>query len=182
MTLSVSDFLDDWFESEQVKGALAYGGTIGAWAGPRSPGTAYVLLHHRMGEGASGARGGWGFVRGGMGALSNAIADSARAAGAEIRCDAEVAAITVVEGGRATGVTLARRTRSRARVVASSAHPRTTFLDLVGPGPPPRRPGARDGAVPDPERLGEAQPGAARSCRTSSRSPGRSRGRSIPSS
>jgi phytoene dehydrogenase-like protein len=60
MTLSVSDFLDDWFESDQVKGALAYGGIIGSWAGPMSPGTAYVLLHHRMGE-AAGSRGGWGF-------------------------------------------------------------------------------------------------------------------------
>jgi phytoene dehydrogenase-like protein len=132
MTLSVSDFLDDWFDSEPVKGALAYGGTIGAWAGPRSPGTAYVLLHHRMGEGASGARGGWGFVRGGMGALSNAVADSARAAGAVIWCDAEVARIDV-EGGRATGVTLTDGTTVRGGFVASSAHPRTTFLDLVGP-------------------------------------------------
>jgi phytoene dehydrogenase-like protein len=131
MTLSVSDFLDDWFESEQVKGALAYGGTIGAWAGPRSPGTAYVLLHHRMGEGASGIRGGWGFVRGGMGALSTAIAGSALAAGAEIRCGADVTEITVA-GGRAEGVALADGTTLRARVVASSAHPRITFLDLAG--------------------------------------------------
>ena len=88
-----------------------------------------VVIDNRAG--ASGARGGWGFVRGGMGALSNAIADSARAAGAEIRCDADVAEITVA-GGRATGVTLRDGTRIEGRVVASSAHPQTTFLGLVG--------------------------------------------------
>jgi phytoene dehydrogenase-like protein len=130
MTMSVGDFLDDWFEDESVKGALAYGGVIGAWAGPMSPGTAYVLLHHRMGE-TAGARGGWGFVRGGMGALSNAIADAARAAGADIRTEAEVARIDVREG-RAIGVTLTDGTSVRTRMVASGIHPRTTFLDLVG--------------------------------------------------
>src|SRR5438105_4121229 len=83
MTLSVSDFLDEWFDDDAVKGALCPGGVIGAWAGPKTPGTAYVLLHHRMGE-VSGLRGGWGFVRGGMGALSEAIASSARAFGAGV--------------------------------------------------------------------------------------------------
>jgi phytoene dehydrogenase-like protein len=129
MTLSVSDFLDDWFEDESVKGALAYGGIIGSWAGPMSPGTAYVLLHHRMGD-TAGARGGWGFVRGGMGALSNAIADSARSAGAEIRTGAGAVRIDVA-GGRVTGVTLVDGTSVRAPVVASSIHPKTTFLDLI---------------------------------------------------
>jgi phytoene dehydrogenase-like protein len=131
MTLSVSDFLDDWFDNEQVKGALAYGGIIGSWAGPRSPGTAYVLLHHRMGDGASGARGGWGFVRGGMGALSEAIAASAKAAGADIRAASTVERIEVTSG-RATGVTLADGTSIPAAVVACSIHPRTAFLELVG--------------------------------------------------
>src|SRR5205085_4283540 len=84
MTLSVSDFLDDRFTDDAVKGALCPGGVVGAWGGPKTPGTAYVLLHHRMGE-VSGLRGGWGFVRGGMGALCEAIAASAAHAGAEIR-------------------------------------------------------------------------------------------------
>ncbi len=130
MTMSVADFLDEYFEDLSVKGALAYGGVIGSWAGPSSPGTAYVLLHHRMG-GGEGASGGWGFVRGGMGALSEAIAGSARWAGAEIRTEAEVVRIES-RGGRATGVTLADGTTIRARAVASGLHPKTTFLDLVG--------------------------------------------------
>src|SRR5437588_3352087 len=130
MTLSVSDFLDQWFESDDVKGALCPGGVIGAWAGPRTPGTAYVLLHHRMGE-VSGLRGGWGFVKGGMGALPEAIAASARASGAEIRTDATVARVDV-EDGRASGVTLADGTELRARTVVSAIHPKTTFLDHVG--------------------------------------------------
>ncbi|MFN2544556.1 MAG: phytoene desaturase family protein [Actinomycetota bacterium] len=130
MTLSVSDFLDEWFEDDAVKGALCPGGVIGAWGGPKTPGTAYVLLHHRMGE-VSGLRGGWGFVRGGMGALSEAIAAAARAAGAEVRTNAEVRRVDVREG-RAIGVTLADGTELRARVVVSGIHPRTTFLDHVG--------------------------------------------------
>src|SRR5258708_3810011 len=80
-TQSASDFLDEWFESEEVKVTLATDGVIGANGGPRSPGTAYILLHHCMG-GVGGHRGLWGFVRGGMGAISNAIADSARSRGA----------------------------------------------------------------------------------------------------
>jgi phytoene dehydrogenase-like protein len=130
MTLSVSDFLDEWFTSDDVKGALCPGGVIGAWAGPRTPGTAYVLLHHRMGE-VSGQRGGWAFVQGGMGALSEAIAASARSSGAEVRTDAEVIRIDV-QGGRATGVTLGDGTELRAKTVVSGIHPWTTFLELTG--------------------------------------------------
>ena len=130
MTMSVADFLDEWFEDPSVKGALVYGGVIGSWAGPLSPGTAYVLLHHRMGE-TAGSRGGWGFVRGGMGALSNAIADAGRAAGADILVDAEVLRVDV-RGGRAVGVTLADGTSLAARTVISGVHPKTTFLDLIG--------------------------------------------------
>jgi phytoene dehydrogenase-like protein len=100
-TQSVADFLDRWFESEELKVTLATDGVIGTNGGPRSPGTAYVLLHHVMGK-VDGARGLWGFVRGGMGAVSEAIASAARAAGAEIRTGAEVERIRV-EGGRATG-------------------------------------------------------------------------------
>ena len=130
MTLSVADFLDEWFEDPAVKGALCPGGVIGAWAGPHSPGTAYVLLHHRMGE-AAGQRGGWAFVRGGMGGLSEALAAAGRASGVEIRTGAPVVRI-LVEGGQAAGVLLADGTELRASRVVSGAHPTTTFLDLVG--------------------------------------------------
>jgi phytoene dehydrogenase-like protein len=130
MTMSCADFLDRFFMDERVKGALAPGGVIGMWGGPMSPGSAYVLLHHRMGE-IDGVTGGWGFVRGGMGGVSEAIAASARAVGTEIRTNAEVAAIDV-KGGRATGVTLADGTRIEARTVVSGAHPRTTLLSLLG--------------------------------------------------
>jgi phytoene dehydrogenase-like protein len=130
MTMSCADFLEQFFVDERVKGALAPGGVIGMWGGPMSPGSAYVLLHHRMGD-VDGVTGGWGFVRGGMGGVSEAIAKSARAAGAEIRTGAEVASIDV-SGGRATGVTLADGTQLGARLVISGAHPATTLLSLVG--------------------------------------------------
>ena len=130
MTMSVSDFLDDYFEHPGVKGALAPGGVIGAWGGPMTPGSAYVLLHHRMGA-AAGSHGAWAFVRGGMGALSEAIAGAARAAGAEVRTDADVTGIEL-RGDRAAAVTLADGTTIHARAVVSGIHPTTTFLDLVG--------------------------------------------------
>src|SRR4029079_8302836 len=103
-TQSASDFLDSWFESEQIKVTLATDGVIGANGGPKSPGTAYILLHHCMG-GLSGHRGLWGFVRGGMGAVSEAIASAARAKGVEIRTGAGVAKV-LVRGGSAQGVVL----------------------------------------------------------------------------
>jgi phytoene dehydrogenase-like protein len=130
MTMSCADFLEQFFVDERVKGALAPGGVIGMWGGPMSPGSAYVLLHHRMGE-VDGVTGGWGFVRGGMGGVSEAIAKSARAAGAQIRTGAEVMSIDVSDG-RTTGVTLADGTKLGARLVISGAHPRTTLLSLVG--------------------------------------------------
>ncbi|MBA3430009.1 MAG: NAD(P)/FAD-dependent oxidoreductase [Actinobacteria bacterium] len=132
MTMSAYDFLSQYFVDERVKGALCAGSVIGAWGGPMTPGSAYVLLHHRMGE-TDGVTGAWGFVRGGMGALSEAIASAARAAGAEIRTEAEVSSIDVVEG-HVTGVTLKDGTELRADVVLSGAHPETTFLSLVGRG------------------------------------------------
>src|SRR5437588_1805567 len=103
-TQSAADFLDEWFESEQLKVTLATDGVIGANGGPRSPGTAYILLHHCMG-GVNGHRGLWGFVRGGMGSVSNAIADSARSRGVQIRTSATVERINV-KNSRATGVIL----------------------------------------------------------------------------
>src|SRR3954453_1750802 len=96
-TQSAAEYLDEWFESDEVKVTLATDGVIGANGGPRSPGTAYILLHHCMG-GVNGHRGLWGFVRGGMGTISNAIAESARSLGAVIRTNAPVAKILVREG------------------------------------------------------------------------------------
>ncbi|HYK60482.1 MAG TPA: NAD(P)/FAD-dependent oxidoreductase [Bryobacteraceae bacterium] len=130
-TQSVAEFLDEWFESDQLKVTLATDGVIGANGGPRSPGTAYILLHHCMG-GVGGQRGLWGFVRGGMGAISNAIADSARSRGAEIRTNATVSQI-LVRRGRAEGVVLATGEEIRAKIVASNLDPKKTFLELVGP-------------------------------------------------
>ena len=129
-TMSVADLLDDWFEHEGLKGSIASTGVVGVWAGPRTPGTAYNLLHHALGE-IDGISGGWGQVMGGMGAISQAIARSAQAAGAEIRTGATVASIDVRDG-RTIGVTLADGEEIRAPIVASGAHPKTTILDLAG--------------------------------------------------
>jgi len=130
-TQSAADFLDEWFESEQLKVTLATDGVIGANGGPRSPGTAYILLHHCMG-GVNGHRGLWGFVRGGMGTVSNAIADSARARGAEIRTNAPVAKI-LVRDGRARGVVLEGGEEIQGEIIVSNLDPRRTFLKLLDP-------------------------------------------------
>ena len=129
-TMSVGDLLDDWFEHDALKGSIASTGVVGVWAGPRTPGTAYNLLHHALGE-LDGMGGVWGQVVGGMGAISNAIARSAESHGATILTDAEVASIDV-QGGRVAGVTLTNGDVIRAPIVASGAHPKTTILDLVG--------------------------------------------------
>ncbi len=128
-TQSAAEFLDEWFESEQIKVTLATDGVIGANGGPRSPGTAYILLHHCMG-GVNGHRGLWGFVRGGMGAVSNAIADSARSSGVVIRTNAVVKKI-LVANGQVRGVVLADGEEVLARTVASNLDPRRTFLDSM---------------------------------------------------
>ena len=90
MTMSAIDFLDQWFETDVLKATMSASGIIGTFLGVRSPGTAYVLLHHYMGE-IDGAFRAWGFARGGTGAISNAIADAAREAGVEIRTEAPIA-------------------------------------------------------------------------------------------
>jgi phytoene dehydrogenase-like protein len=131
MTMSIADLLDDWFESPQVKGALAVNGVIGTWAGPYEPGTAYVMAHHSIGDVGDGHLGNWGFQEGGMGAVSSAIELAARAHGAEIRLNAPVAKV-IVEGGRAVGAMLANGEEIRAKVVVSTLHPRTAFLEQVG--------------------------------------------------
>jgi phytoene dehydrogenase-like protein len=131
-TQSAAEFLDEWFESEQVKVTLATDGVIGANGGPRSPGTAYILLHHCMG-GVAGHRGLWGFVRGGMGAVSEAIAASARAKGAEIRTSSPVRKV-LVRGGRAYAVALESGEEIEAGAIASNLDPKVTFLRLVEEG------------------------------------------------
>jgi phytoene dehydrogenase-like protein len=128
-TQSAADFLDEWFESEEIKVTLATDGVIGANGGPRSAGTAYVLLHHCMG-GVGGRRGVWGFVRGGMGAVSEAIAASAKSRGAEIRTNCGVDQV-VVRDGRARGVVLEDGEEIEADIVASNLDPKRTFLHLV---------------------------------------------------
>ncbi len=129
LTANASDILDYWFESEELKVTLATDAVIGAFASPSVPGTAYVLFHHVMGE-TNGVRGVWGYVRGGMGGLTQALARSAQAFGAEIRTNAEVARVDVRDG-RAVGVTLTDGTEFKAKVVASNATPAITFLKLV---------------------------------------------------
>jgi phytoene dehydrogenase-like protein len=128
-TQSAAEFLDEWFESEQVKVTLATDGVIGANGGPRSPGTAYILLHHCMG-GVAGHRGLWGFVRGGMGMVAESIAQSARAKGAEIRTSAPVAKI-LVRSRRAYGVVLENGDEIEGEIIASNLDPKVTFLKLL---------------------------------------------------
>jgi phytoene dehydrogenase-like protein len=130
MTMSAVDFLDQWFETDVLKATMSASGIIGTFLGVRSPGTAYVLLHHYMGE-IDGAFRSWGLSRGGTGAISNAIAGAAREAGAEIRTQAPVAKILVADG-RASGVVLANGDEIRARAVASSVDPNLTFVKMIG--------------------------------------------------
>jgi phytoene dehydrogenase-like protein len=131
LTGAARPLLDRWFESEQLKVTLATDAIIGAFASPSMPGTAYVLFHHVMGE-CDGARGVWGYVKGGMGALSSAIASAAKSYGAEIRTNAAVSRITTNDG-RATGVVLADGTEIAAKKVASSVDCNVTFLKLLDP-------------------------------------------------
>jgi phytoene dehydrogenase-like protein len=129
MTMSSADFLDEWFETDVLKATKSASGIIGTFMGPRTPGSAYVLLHHYMGE-IDGAFRAWGFARGGTGAISEAIGRAARALGAEVRLEAEVTKVRTRDG-RATGVVLANGDELDAPVVVSSLDPKRTFLNLV---------------------------------------------------
>jgi phytoene dehydrogenase-like protein len=129
LTGAARPILDRWFESEQLKATLATDAVIGAMAAPSSPGTAYVLFHHVMGE-TNGKRGVWGYVKGGMGGLTQALAAAARAVGVEIRCDSPVSQI-LVEKGRAAGVVLVGGAEIHAPVVASNADGHVTFERLL---------------------------------------------------
>jgi phytoene dehydrogenase-like protein len=128
LTMSADAYMSEWFERTEIKALLAYYSGIGTFVGPKSPGSAYVIMHHLMGEHAGA--GGWGFVRGGMGAISKAIASYGREKGLTIRTEAEVAAIDTA-GGRTTGVSLADGTRIEAKVVASNVSAKLTFLKFL---------------------------------------------------
>jgi phytoene dehydrogenase-like protein len=135
-TSGILDFIEPWFESEQVRGFYCSQGVIGAYGGVHTPGTAALLLHDFLG-GVEGARGVWGVVKGGMGTIAEALASAARDMGVEIRSGTPVLRILVEEGrkgpaGRAVGVALGDGTVVESRAVASGADPRRTFLDLVG--------------------------------------------------
>src|SRR6059036_3285620 len=131
MTMSAVDFLDQWFETDPLKATMSASGIIGTFKGIRSPGTAYVLLHHYMGE-IDGAFRSWGFSRGGTGAISNAIASAAREAGVEIRTKAPVGKI-LTKNGRACGVALQDGEEISASVVSSSVDPHLTFEKFLEP-------------------------------------------------
>ena len=126
LTDSIADLVEGYFESDALRGLLAVSGVIGTWAGPRSAGTAYVMLHHHIGETA------WGFPRGGMGAVSGALARAARMFGAQVRTGAEVARVRTRDG-QVSGVTLASGESIDAPVVVTTAHPQISFLRLLDP-------------------------------------------------
>ncbi|KFQ06126.1 Pyridine nucleotide-disulfide oxidoreductase domain-containing protein 2, partial [Leptosomus discolor] len=122
--------LDQWFESEPLKATLATDAVIGAMASPHTPGSGYVLLHHVMGE-LDGQRGAWGYVAGGMGALSQAIANAAAARGAHIFAEKAVCHVLLGRDGQAQGVALQDGTEVRSKLVLSNASPQVTFLELI---------------------------------------------------
>jgi phytoene dehydrogenase-like protein len=128
-TMSIAEFLDEYFECDVIKATLAISGIIGTALGPCSPGSAYVLLHHYMGD-VDGAIGAWGYARGGMGAVTQSMAKSLQATGGEIRTDAEVTQV-LIKGGRTQGVVLANGEEVRARQVISNLDVKRTFLTLV---------------------------------------------------
>jgi phytoene dehydrogenase-like protein len=128
--MSAAGLLDEWFESPELKATMSCSGIIGTFLGVRSPGTAYVLLHHYMGE-IDGAFRAWGYSKGGTGGISLAIAAAAKAFGAEIRTEAPVGEI-MMKDGRCVGVALKNGEELKAATVVSSVDPRSTFMGMVG--------------------------------------------------
>jgi phytoene dehydrogenase-like protein len=129
MTMSAYDFVSEWFETDILKAYLSTSGIIGTMLGIKSPGTAYVLLHHYMGE-VDGALSAWGSQKGGTGGVSEAIASAARSYGAEIRCNAAVAQV-IVKNGQAVGVAMENGDEIYARIIISGCDPKVTFRTLV---------------------------------------------------
>ncbi len=132
-TASVTDLLDEWFESDELKATIAAVGVIGAWTGPDGPGTAYVLLHNAISDLGDGELNSWGYPRGGMGAVSAAIRRSAESVGCQVRTSARVTRI-LTQGGRVLGVALDSGDEFRAPLVVSAVHPKLTFLQLLDRG------------------------------------------------
>ncbi len=128
-TMSIAEFLDEYFETDVIKAHLAGSGIIGTALGVNSPGTAYVLLHHYMGD-VDGTVGAWGFARGGMGAVSDAIQSAFLAYGGTVRTDAEVSRV-IVKNGKTTGVVLHNGDDLYADTIVSALDPKRTFLDIM---------------------------------------------------
>jgi phytoene dehydrogenase-like protein len=129
-TMSATDLLERWFDSPVIKGFMAVNGIIGTWAGPDAPGTAYVLMHHSVGDVGDGQVASWGFIEGGMGSVAKACEDAATFFGANIRVSASVQTITT-SNGRVTGVVLESGEELRAPVVVTACHPKVTFLQQL---------------------------------------------------
>jgi phytoene dehydrogenase-like protein len=129
-TMSATDLLDRWFETPQMKGFMAVNGIIGTWAGPDAPGTAYVLMHHSVGDVGDGEVAHWGFMEGGMGAVADAVRASAESRGAEVRVNAPVERV-LVRGGRTFGVALEGGEEVYAPIVITACHPKITFLRQI---------------------------------------------------
>ena len=129
-TMSIADVLDEWFESPEVKGVLAINGVIGTWAGPEEPGTAYVMMHHTIGDVGDGHLGSWGYPIGGMGAVTDAIRRAAESFGVEVRTGSPVERIDVANG-RVGGVTTRDGRELRAPIVVAATHPQITFLRQI---------------------------------------------------
>jgi phytoene dehydrogenase-like protein len=130
--MSIADLLDEWFESPEVKGVLAINGVIGTWAGPEEPGTAYVMMHHTIGDVGDGHLGSWGYPIGGMGAVADALRRSAESFGADVRTSSPVERIDVADG-RVCGVATRDGRELRAPIVVAATHPQITFLRHLDP-------------------------------------------------
>ncbi len=130
MTMSIDDLLRRFFESEEVIATMSINGLIGTWAGPREPGTGYVMAHHSIGDVGDGTLGSWGVPEGGMGAVAEALERSARSFGAEIRTNARVERV-LIRDGRAIGVALDGGEELRAPIVVTACHPQITFLRQI---------------------------------------------------
>jgi phytoene dehydrogenase-like protein len=129
-TMSADDLLSEWFESEEVKGLLCCDGIIGTWGGPQEPGTAYVLMHHNVGDLGDGQISAWGYPEGGMGAVARALQNSAESFGAEIRVSSPVERVLIREG-RTNGVALRGGEELRAPIVVTTCHPKIAFLEHI---------------------------------------------------
>ncbi len=129
---SAGDYLDNWFQSDPIKAVYGFDSIVGNYASPYSPGSAYVLLHHVFGE-VNGRKGAWGHAIGGMGAITQAMARSAAARGADIRVAAPVREV-LVERGHAVGAVTCAGDEFRARAVISNLNPKLLYLKLLDPG------------------------------------------------